>query len=171
MQNGFPCIYEVDPANNDKLTCIYNCVDTNGFRQLVKDNVFTSTRAIGTYEGAMIAGALDTNGVFLVASKDPSQGQSSFSVIADMNDLFNYPAYHRSDVNGGGGIYQVLEYNGDLYVVICTGTPNNKMKLPVHFRHLLLSKVTCSGDVTDKNCGHGLFWPVMKQMVSISIWS
>ena len=43
-----------------------------------------------------------------------------------MNDLFNYPAYHRSDVNGGGGIYQVLEYNGDLYVVICTGTPNNK---------------------------------------------
>ena len=58
VQNGFPCIYEVDPANNDKLTCIYNCVDTNGFRQLVKDNVFTSTRAIGTYEGAMIAGAL-----------------------------------------------------------------------------------------------------------------
>ena len=53
VQNGFPCIYEVDPANNDKLTCIYNCVDTNGFRQLVKDNVFTSTRAIGTYEGAM----------------------------------------------------------------------------------------------------------------------
>ena len=88
VQNGFPCIYEVDPANNDKLTCIYNCVDTNGFRQLVKDNVFTSTRAIGTYEDAMIAGALDTNGVFLVASKNPSQGQSSFSVIADMNDLF-----------------------------------------------------------------------------------
>ena len=58
VQNGFPCIYEVDPANNDKLTCIYNCVDTNGFRQLVKDNVFTSTRAIGTYEDAMIAGAL-----------------------------------------------------------------------------------------------------------------
>ena len=27
-----------------------------------------------------------------------------------MNDLFNYPAYHRNDVNGGGGIYQVIEY-------------------------------------------------------------
>lgn len=151
VQNGFPCIYEVDPANNDKLTCIYNCVDTNGFRQLVKDNVFTSTRAIGTYEGAMIAGVLDTNGVFLVASKDPSQGQSSFSVIADMNDLFNYPAYHRSDVNGGGGIYQVLEYNGDLYVVICTGTPNNKNEATGTLQTFAIVKGTCSGDVTDKN--------------------
>lgn len=151
VQNGFPCIYEVDPANNDKLTCIYNCVDTNGFRQLVKDNVFTSTRAIGTYEGAMIAGALDTNGVFLVASKDPSQGQSSFSVIAGMNDLFNYPAYHRSDVNGGGGIYQVLEYNGDLYVVICTGTPNNKNEATGTLQTFAIVKGTCSGDVTDKN--------------------
>ena len=151
VQNGFPCIYEVDPANNDKLTCVYNCVDTNGFRQLVKDNVFTSTRAIGTYEGAMIAGVLDTNGVFLVASKDPSQGQSSFSVIADMNDLFNYPAYHRSDVNGGGGIYQVLEYNGDLYVVICTGTPNNKNEATGTLQTFAIVKGTCSGDVTDKN--------------------
>ncbi len=151
VQNGFPCIYEVDPANNDKLTCIYNCVDTNGFRQLVKDNVFTSTRAIGTYEDAMIAGALDTNGVFLVASKNPSQGQSSFSVIADMNDLFNYPAYHRSDVNGGGGIYQVLEYNGDLYVVICTGTPNNKNEATGTLQTFAIVKGTCSGDVTNKN--------------------
>ena len=99
----------------------------------------------------MIAGALDTNGVFLVASKDPSQGQSSFSVIADMNDLFNYPAYHRSDVNGGGGIYQVLEYNGDLYVVICTGTPNNKNEATGTLQTFAIVKGTCSGDVTDKN--------------------
>ena len=150
VQNGFPCIYEVDPANNDKLTCIYNCVDTAGFRQLVNDNVFTSTRAIGTYEGAMVAGALDTNGVFLVASKDPSQGQSSFSVIADMNDLFNYPAYHRSDVNGGGGIYQVLEYNGALYVVICTGTADSKNDQGT-LKTFAIVKGTCSGNVTDKN--------------------
>ena len=99
----------------------------------------------------MIAGALDTNGVFLVASKNPSQGQSSFSVIADMNDLFNYPAYHRSDVNGGGGIYQVLEYNGDLYVVICTGTPNNKNEDTGTLQTFAIVKGTCSGDVTDKN--------------------
>ena len=98
----------------------------------------------------MIAGALDTNGVFLVASKDPSQGQSSFSVIADMNDLFNYPAYHRSDVNGGGGIYQVLEYNNALYVVICTGTADSKNDQGT-LKTFAIVKGTCSGDVTDKN--------------------
>lgn len=150
VQNGFPCIYEVDPENDDKLTCIYNCVDTNGFRKLVNDNVFTSTRAIGTYENAMIAGCLDTNGVFLTASKDPSAGQDSFHVIADMDDLFNYPAYHRSDVNGGGGIYQVVEYNGALYVVVCTGTEDSKNENGT-LQSFAIVKGVCNGDVTDKD--------------------
>lgn len=150
VQNGFPCIYEVDPENNDALTCVYNCVDTEGFRKLVKDNVFTSTRAIGTYQDAMIAGCLDTDGVFLTASKDPSQGQDSFHVIADMNDLFNYPAYHRTDVNGGGGIYQVVEYNNALYVVVCTGTPETKNESGT-LQTFAIVKGVCNGDVTDKN--------------------
>lgn len=150
VQNGFPCIYEVDPAQNDKLTCIYNCVDTAGFRQLVNSNIFTSTRAIGTFGDAMIAGCLDTNGVFLTASKNPSEGQDSFKVIADMNDLFNYPAYHRSDVNGGGGIYQVVEYNGALYVVICTGTADSKNDQGT-LKTFAIVKGTCNGDVTDKS--------------------
>ena len=150
MQNGFPCIYEVDPANGDKITCVYNCVDLAGFRALVADSVFTSTRAICQYEDTMIAGALDTNGVFLVASKDPSAGQDSFSVIADMNDLFNYPAYHRSDVNGGGGIYQVIEYNNALYVVICTGTAASKNEYGT-LKTFAIVKGVCNGDTTDKN--------------------
>lgn len=149
-QNGFPCIYEVDPAKDDKLTCIYNCVDTDGFRKLVSDNVFTSTRAIGTYKDAMVAGCLDTNGVFLCASKNPSEGKDSFKEIANMNDLFNYPAYHRSDVNGGGGIYQVVEYNDALYVVICTGTKDSRNEYGT-LQTFAIVKGTCSGDVTDKN--------------------
>ena len=150
VQNGFPCIYEIDPENDDKMTCVYNCVDTEGFRKLVADNVFTSTRAIGTYKDSMIAGCLDTNGVFLTASKDPSQGQDSFKVIADMNDLFNYPAYHRQDVNGGGGIYQVVEYNGALYVVVCTGTADSKNEKGT-LKTFAIVKGTCNGDVTDKD--------------------
>lgn len=150
VQNGFPCIYEIDPENNDKMTCIYNCVDTAGFRKLVKDNVFTSTRAIGTYKNSMIAGCLDTNDVFLTASKDPSKGQDSFKVIANMEDLFNYPAYHRSDVNGGGGIYQVVEYNDALYVVVCTGTEDSKNDKGT-LKTFAIVKGTCNGDVTDKD--------------------
>lgn len=151
MQNGLPCIYEVDPANDDKLTCIYDCVDMDGFRQLVADKVFTSTRAIGTYGDSLIVGGLDTDGVFLSASKDPSAGQESFSVIADMNDLFNYPAYHRTDVNGGGGIYQVIEYNGKLYVVICTGTPENKNEETGTLQTFAIVRGECNGDATDRN--------------------
>lgn len=151
MQNGLPCIYEIDPENDDKLTCIYNCVDMDGYRKLVADNVFTSTRAIGTYKDSLIIGCLDTEGVFLCASKDPSAGQDSFSVIADMEDLFNYPAYHRSDVNGGGGIYQVIEYNNKLYVVLCTGTADSKNEETGTLQTFAIVRGECSGDVTDKN--------------------
>lgn len=150
MQNGFPCIYEIDPANDDKMTCIYNCVDLDDYRILVQDMVFTSTRAIGAFKDAMIAGCLDTNGVFLCASKDPSAGQDSFSVIADMADLYDYPAYHRSDVNGGGGIYQVIEYNDALYVVICTGTADSKNEKGT-LQTFAIVKGVCNGDVTDKS--------------------
>lgn len=124
-QNGFPCIYEVDPANNDKLTKVYDSVDVDGFRSLVKGNVFTSTRAIGSFGNTLIAGDLkptaDGKGkALLVASKTPSD-PNSYKVIADMASFDNLPAIHRQDVNGGGGIYQVQEFNGKLYVVVCTG--------------------------------------------------
>ncbi|MDO4741081.1 MAG: hypothetical protein Q4A66_10470 [Eubacteriales bacterium] len=148
MQNGFPCIYEVDPANNDKITCVYDCVDVVGFKQLIADNVFTSTRAIGEYKNTLIAGCLDTDGVFLTASKNPSAGKESFSVIADMDDLFNYPAYKRSDSHGGGGIYQVIEYNDDLYVVLSTGSPSNKNPQTGTMQNYAIVKGECSGDPT-----------------------
>lgn len=151
MQNGFPCLYEIDPENNDKLTCIYDCVDIDGYRKLVADRVFTSTRALGIYNDSLIAGCLDTEGVFLCASDDPSKGQESFKVIATMEDLFNYPAYHRSDVNGGGGIYQVIEYNNKLYVVVCTGTAESKNPETGTLKTFAIIRGECNGEVTDKD--------------------
>ena len=151
IQSGLPCIYEVDPENNDKLTCIYDCVDMDGYRQLVSESVFTSTRAIGQYKDSLIAGCLDTEGVFLCASDDPSQGQESFKVIATMEDLFNYPAYHRSDVNGGGGIYQVIEFNNKLYVVICTGTAESRNPETGTLKTFAIVRGECNGEVTNKD--------------------
>lgn len=150
VQNGLPCIYEIDPENNDKLTCIYNCVDMEGYHKLVNDNVFTSTRAIAQYKDSLIAGCLDTEGVFLCASDDPTKGQDSFKVIATMDDLFNYPAYHRSDVNGGGGIYQVIEFNNKLYVVVCTGTAASKNPETGTLQTFAIIRGECNGEVTDK---------------------
>ena len=152
-QNGFPCIYEVDPANNDKLTKVYDSVDVDGFRSLVKGNVFTSTRAIGSFGNTLIAGDLkptaDGKGkALLVASKTPSD-PNSYKVIADMASFDNLPAIHRQDVNGGGGIYQVQEFNGKLYVV-CTGDTSTLNEETGTMRSFAIYVGENKGDSTNK---------------------
>ena len=153
-QNGFPCIYEVDPANNDKLTKVYDSVDVDGFRSLVKGNVFTSTRAIGSFGNTLIAGDLkptaDSKGkALLVASKTPSD-PNSYKVIADMASFDNLPAIHRQDVNGGGGIYQVQEFNGKLYVVVCTGDTSTLNEETGTMRSFAIYVGENKGDSTNK---------------------
>lgn len=153
-QNGFPCIYEVDPANNDKLTKVYDSVDVDGFRSLVKGNVFTSTRAIGSFGNTLIAGDLkptaDGKGkALLVASKTPSD-PNSYKVIADMASFDNLPAIHRQDVNGGGGIYQVQEFNGKLYVVVCTGNTSTLNEETGTMRSFAIYVGENKGDSTNK---------------------
>lgn len=153
-QNGFPCIYEVDPANNDKLTKVYDSVDVDGFRSLVKGNVFTSTRAIGSFGNMLIAGDLkptaDGKGkALLVASKTPSD-PNSYKVIADMASFDNLPAIHRQDVNGGGGIYQVQEFNGKLYVVVCTGDTSTLNEETGTMRSFAIYVGENKGDSTNK---------------------
>lgn len=153
-QNGFPCIYEVDPANKDKLTKVYDSVDVDGFRSLVKGNVFTSTRAIGSFGNTLIAGDLkptaDGKGkALLVASKTPSD-PNSYKVIADMASFDNLPAIHRQDVNGGGGIYQVQEFNGKLYVVVCTGDTSTLNEETGTMRSFAIYVGENKGDSTNK---------------------
>ena len=153
-QNGVPCIYEVDPANNDKLTKVYDSVDVDGFRSLVKGNVFTSTRAIGSFGNTLIAGDLkptaDGKGkALLVASKTPSD-PNSYKVIADMASFDNLPAIHRQDVNGGGGIYQVQEFNGKLYVVVCTGDTSTLNEETGTMRSFAIYVGENKGDSTNK---------------------
>lgn len=153
-QNGFPCIYEVDPANNNKLTKVYDSVDVDGFRSLVKGNVFTSTRAIGSFGNTLIAGDLkptaDGKGkALLVASKTPSD-PNSYKVIADMASFDNLPAIHRQDVNGGGGIYQVQEFNGKLYVVVCTGDTSTLNEETGTMRSFAIYVGENKGDSTNK---------------------
>ncbi|MGN0779701.1 MAG: LPXTG cell wall anchor domain-containing protein [Aristaeellaceae bacterium] len=133
MQTGVPSIYEVDPRT-DKVTKVYECVNTQEYRQLNGNmngkSVFTSTRAIGTYKDYLIAGgirvgAARTDGyapgdACILATNNPASGD--FKVIASMKDLFDYPAIWRDGSSGGGGIYQVVEYNDSLYVAIVSGT-------------------------------------------------
>lgn len=104
---------------------------------------FTSTRAIGIYKNALVVGAVELReegakwnydpenptyspaGASLYMSLDPSNGDSYFR-IADQDDLYNYPAIWRDGASGGGGVYQVVEFNGKLYVSIVTGRRETK---------------------------------------------
>ena len=153
-QNGFPCIYEVDPANNDKLTKVYDSVDVDGFRSLVKGNVFTSTRAIGSFGNTLIAGDLkptaDGKGKALLVASKTSSDPNSYKVIADMASFDNLPAIHRQDVNGGGGIYQVQEFNGKLYVVVCTGDTSTLNEETGTMRSFAIYVGENKGDSTNK---------------------
>ncbi len=153
-QNGFPCIYEIDPENDDKLTKVYDSVDVDGFRSLVKGKVFTSTRAIGSFGNTLIAGDLKptddgTGQALLVASNTPSD-PDSYKVIADMADFDNLPAIHRSDVNAGGGFYQVQEFNGKLYVVVCTGSTDTLNEETGTMRSFAIYVGENNGDPTNK---------------------
>ncbi|RSX51579.1 InlB B-repeat-containing protein [Bifidobacterium callimiconis] len=161
-QNGFPVIYQIDPEDNDRITCVYDALGIlsddkatseagkTRYDKLIADNVFTSTRAIADFNGTLIAGALDNDGVFLTASKDPSAGKDSFKTIATMEDFGGEPAWHRTDVNGGGGIYQAIEYNGQLYVVVCTGTPANQNAQGTK-RAFSIWRGTVNGDPTERS--------------------
>ena len=140
MQTGIPGIYEVDPTT-DEVKCVYECVNRDDYLTLCASmdmtkyakSVFTSTRAIGTYKDYLIAGGIQVgeggsvredgymNGEAVIyATNDPAN--RDFKVIATMDDLCNYPAIWRDGSSGGGGIYQVIEYNDKLYVAIVSGT-------------------------------------------------
>ena len=147
MQDGQPCIYEIDPKTDD-LKVVYRCVDMEGYKQLVANRIFPSTRAIGVYKDCLVTGGVEKEGSFIAISKDPSKGQDSFVRIAEMDDLFNYPAIHRSDVNAGGGIYQVIEYNGSLYAAVCSGTADTRNEKGT-LRSFSIIRGDCKGEPTN----------------------
>ena len=51
--------------------------------------------------------------------------REAFTQIAGQEDLFGYPAFHYEDSIYGGSIWEMVNFNGSLYVSICTGTPEN----------------------------------------------
>ena len=147
MQDGQPCVYEIDPKT-DKFKIVYRCVDMDGYKELVANRIFPSTRAIGVFDDCLVTGGVEKDGSFIAISKDPSKGQDSFVRIAEMDDLFNYPAIHRADVNAGGGIYQIVEYNGSLYAAVCAGTADTRNDKGT-LRSFSIIRGDCKGDPTN----------------------
>ena len=124
--NGLPKIIEVDPNNGDKCTIVYEGINQSDYYQAYLQGICTGIRGLCAYKDYLIVSMVTLGGAQILISSNPSAGQEAFTVIADQQELFDYPAYHFPDSIYGGSIWEMVEYNDDLYVSICTGTPDNK---------------------------------------------
>lgn len=125
---GLPSVYEIDPKNDDAIKVVYQGLSNmKDYGAAYKQGISTGIRGMCVYDGQLVISNVgkDASGKFvatILTSSDPSQG---FTQIASSEDLFNYPALRYKDSIYGGAIWDMVEYNGHLYVSICTGTPEN----------------------------------------------
>lgn len=122
---GLPSIYCIDPKTDD-IKCVYTGITPQELGAAYKEGISTGIRGMTEFNGEFIASCVGVDGPYILKSKDPSAGQSSFKKIATKKDLFNYPAYHYTDSIYGGSIWEMVEFNNKLYVALCTGTQENK---------------------------------------------
>lgn len=99
-----------------------------------------SRAAIAVYKGSLIASVTQTDGAHIIAytpDADDFNADGSFrgikvegtalrnpeftEIAEQSEELLNYPAYHMYDANYGGTVYQMIEYNGNLYMAINAG--------------------------------------------------
>ena len=121
---GLPSIYEVDPKT-DQIQEVYTGLTLQEYAQAYKEGICTGIRGMTVYNNQLVVSCVGLEGPYIMITSNPSD-RSSFKVIANKDDLFNYPAYHYEDSIYGGSIWEIASYNGSLYVAMCTGTPNNK---------------------------------------------
>ena len=141
---GLPSIYEVDPTD-DSFKCVYTGLENmQEYVQAYKEGVCTGIRGMAVYDGKLVISNVGVDGGYLLISDNPSEG---FKKIATQSDLYNYPAVHFVDSVYGGGIWEMVEYNGSLYVAMCTGTPATRVG--DNMRSFAIVRGDCSGDWND----------------------
>ena len=136
---GIPSIFEVNPET-DEFRTVYQAVTMDEYRAMQKAYVFPIPRAIAVYKGSLIASVTQIDGAHIIAytpDADDFNADGSFrgikaegnalrnpeftEIAEQSEELLNYPAYHMYDANYGGTVYQMIEYNGNLYMAINAG--------------------------------------------------
>lgn len=136
---GIPSIFEVNPET-DEFRTVYQAVTMDEYRAMQQAHVFPIPRAIAVYKGSLIASVTQMDGAHIIAytpDADDFNADGSFKgikaegnalrnpefteIAEQSKELLNYPAYHMYDANYGGTVYQMIEYNGNLYMAINAG--------------------------------------------------
>ncbi|WP_244609158.1 X2-like carbohydrate binding domain-containing protein [Bifidobacterium moukalabense] len=115
---GSPYLLEVDPTT-DKTQIVYQATG-------VASGISVGIRGLAVLNGQLIASMIGTEGAYIVSSSNPSAGADSFTTIATQQDLLDYPAYHYTDNIFGGAIWDMVAFNGKLYITVVTGKGSNK---------------------------------------------
>ena len=127
-KSGLPSVYEIDPKDDSYKAVYVGLSSMQDYGAAYKKGISTGIRGMCVYNGKLVISNVFANattgesGATILASSNPSEG---FTVIASQGDLFDYPAYTYRDSIYGGSVWDMVEYNGHLYVSICTGTEEN----------------------------------------------
>ena len=121
-------MYEIDPKDDSYKAVYVGLSSMQDYGAAYKKGISTGIRGMCVYNGKLVISNVfadattGKSGATILASSNPSEG---FTVIASQDDLFDYPAYTYRDSIYGGSVWDMVEYNGHLYVSICTGTEEN----------------------------------------------
>ena len=127
-RSGLPSVYEIDPKDDSYKAVYVGLSSMQDYGAAYKKGISTGIRGMCVYNGKLVISNVfadattGESGATILASSNPSEG---FTVIASQDDLFDYPAYTYRDSIYGGSVWDMVEYNGHLYVSICTGTEEN----------------------------------------------
>ncbi len=137
---GIPSIFEVNPED-DSFRTVYQAVSMDEYKAMQASYVFPVPRALAVYNGSLVASVTRMDGAHIICftpdaddydedgnfkgisvDGDSALRNPEFTEIAEQTkELLNYPAYHMYDANYGGTVYQMIEYNGKLYMAINAG--------------------------------------------------
>ena len=126
LANPTMFLLEIDPDNNDQSTIAFKrslsaqgqaAQIASGVHGLIvyDDEILMCLADEASNEDKWLDGKPHPEGGMIVASKDAR----NWRVIADENDL-GPSAYHNYDGLMGGGIWDIIEYNGHIYTTVVT---------------------------------------------------
>lgn len=132
MGNPTATLVEVDPLTNDAKIVYYNINRSNAASTAAYGGVSNGVHGLLVFDDEILmclatddlnrdgSETLGDIGGIIVASSDPSAGLDSWRVIGDQADFDNLPAVMQIDGLNGGGIWDIIEYNGSVYVTVVT---------------------------------------------------
>ena len=162
--NGIPSIWEIDPETDAFRRAYVDPEvekDPSVILQAIKEkNLSVAIRGMTVFNDYLVISCVgpDAN-PYIAVSNNIDEG---FTKIASTwkegtdntveGELLGYPACRLKDSIYGGHIWEMIPFNGKLYVSICTGTPENSPDGGKTMQSFALMRGECpSGDIANRN--------------------